>query len=250
MPIGKLARLALLAALIGISILTYLREQDLAPQSVARQAAPEISETAREEPDLQPTSAAPAGSGFDYYVLALSWSPSYCAAEGPRANRQQCASGRPYGFVVHGLWPQYERGYPQDCDTSQPRDVPFAQAKQLSDIMPSTGLVTYEWRKHGSCTGLTQKDYFSVVRRAVERVSIPPAYRQPTPRPLVNPLVLEQAFLSANPGLQQEGIAVTCDSEYLREVRVCLTKDLNFRSCPEVKRSTCRRRSVEMPAAQ
>ncbi|WP_438802769.1 ribonuclease T2 family protein, partial [Klebsiella michiganensis] len=85
-----------------------------------------------------------------------SWSPSYCAAEGSNANRQQCSTGRPYGFVVHGLWPQYEQGYPQDCTTDEPRDVPFSQARQISDIMPSAGLVTYEWRKHGTCTGLTQ----------------------------------------------------------------------------------------------
>ncbi|PSH63552.1 ribonuclease T2 family protein [Phyllobacterium sophorae] len=243
MPIGKLARYALFAALIGITILTYLREQNQ-PQG----RIPEPIATSGRQTDRSPPSVVPVGSGFDYYVLALSWSPSYCAAEGPRANRQQCAPDRRYGFVVHGLWPQYERGYPQDCDTSQPRDVPFAQAKQLSDIMPSTGLVIHEWRKHGSCTGLSQKDYFSVIRRAVERVSVPPPYRQPTSRGPVNPLVLEQAFIAANPGLGTDGVAVTCDSEYLREVRVCLTKELNFRSCPEVERSTCRRRSVEMPA--
>ncbi len=250
MPIGKLVRYALFAGLIGISILTYLREQQTEPETVSRQSADD--ETAEEAPEPDPSTAAstPAASGFDYYVLALSWSPSYCAAEGPKANRQQCSSGRPYGFVVHGLWPQYERGYPQDCDTSQPRDVPYSDAKRLSDIMPSAGLVTYEWRKHGSCTGLTQGDYFSAMRRAVDRVSIPPSYRQPAPHPAVNPLVLEQAFMSANPGLPKDGIAVTCDREYLREVRVCLTKDLNFRSCPEVERSSCRQRSVEMPAAQ
>ncbi|MBR7539948.1 hypothetical protein KC221_27575, partial [Mycobacterium tuberculosis] len=82
----------------------------------------------------------------------------------------------PYGFVVHGLWPQYEQGYPQDCTTDEPRDVPFSQARQISDIMPTAGLVTYEWRKHGPCTGLTQKDYFSVMRQAVSRVAIPSAY--------------------------------------------------------------------------
>lgn len=249
MPIGKLARYALFAALIGITILTYLREQE-PPNESARPQPADISTSTQPQSNKPAVSSAPIGSGFDYYVLALSWSPSYCAVEGPRANRQQCASNRPYGFVVHGLWPQYERGYPQDCDTSQPRDVPFGQAKQLSDIMPSTGLVVHEWRKHGSCTGLTQKDYFSVMRRAAERVSVPPAYRQPTPRAPVNPLTLEQAFISANPGLEKDGIAVTCDSDYLREVRVCLTKDLSFRPCPEVERSTCRRRSVKMPATQ
>ena len=246
MPIGKLARYVLFAALIGISILSYLREENAPVKNVPI----EPSSDAPVERQAGERFSLPSGTGFDYYVLALSWSPSYCAAEGQNANQQQCSLGRLYGFVVHGLWPQYERGYPQDCDTSQPRNVPFAQAKQLSDIMPSPGIVTYEWRKHGSCTGLTQEDYFSVMRQAVKRVAIPAAYRQPTSRAPINPQVLEQAFVSANPGLAKDGIAVTCDSDYLREVRVCLTKDLNFRPCPEVERSSCRRRSVDMPAVQ
>lgn len=248
MPIGKLARYALFAALIGISILTYLREDNTPQRNVEAPRLPDAPAQAT-QPDVR-SSNLPAGTGFDYYVLALSWSPSYCASEGGNANPQQCNTGRPHGFLVHGLWPQYEQGYPQDCDTSQPRNVPFGQAKQLSDIMPSPGLVTYEWRKHGSCTGLTQQDYFAVLRQAFKRVSIPSAYRQPTQRAPVNPLVLEQAFVAANPGLQKDGIAVTCDRDYMREVRVCLTKDLDFRSCPEVDRSSCRQRSVDMPASQ
>ncbi len=248
MPISKFARYVLFAALIGISILTYLREQDTPISRPATQNAERAA--ASERSSIQPVDEKLAtGSGFDFYVLALSWSPSYCAAEGDRANKQQCASGRPYGFVVHGLWPQYEQGFPQDCDTSQPSDVPLAQARQLSDIMPSTGLVTYEWRKHGACSGLTQRDYFKTMRQAVQRVSIPSAYRQPSQRGEVNPQLLEQAFTTANPGMQKDGIAVTCDRDYLREVRICLTKDLNFRSCSEVDRSSCRKRSVDMPGA-
>jgi len=248
MPISRWFRYALFAALIALSVLTYLREQT----PPGRPTVPELSsDSAREAPDTNPDrTPVPAGSGFDFYVLALSWSPSYCAAEGAKANRQQCDSGRPYGFVVHGLWPQYERGYPQDCDTSQPRDVPYAVARQLSDIMPSIGLVTYQWRKHGACSGLSQKDYFAVMRAAVGRISIPSAYRQPTSRPAVDPRVVERAFLSANTGLPEDGIALTCDRDYLREVRICLTKDLGFRSCPEVEQSSCRKRAVEMPAAQ
>jgi ribonuclease T2 len=246
MPSGKLARYVVFAALIGITVLSYIYEENTGVNDVPAQHSPDAPAEADGRDKFAPTSS----TGFDFYVLALSWSPSYCAAEGANANRQQCSSGRPYGFVVHGLWPQFETGYPQNCETSQSRNVPFAQAKQLSDIMPSPGLVTHEWRKHGSCTGLTQKDYFSLVRQAVKRVAIPPAYRQPTPRAPVNPQLLEQAFVSANPGLSTEGIAVTCDRDYLREVRVCLTKELTFRPCPEVDRSSCRRRSVEMPAAQ
>ena len=252
MPVGRWVRYVLIAALFAISILTYLREQQTPSKNgVAPPPLPDVVERAPQAPRAESDSAPlPAGSGFDFYVLALSWSPSYCAAEGPKANHQQCDSGRRYGFVVHGLWPQYERGYPQDCDTSQTRDVPYAVARQLSDIMPSTGLVTYEWRKHGTCSGLTQKDYFSVMRQAVNRVAIPPAYRQPTTRPAFDPQVVERAFLSANPGMKADGIALTCDRDYLREVRICLTRDLSFRSCPEVERSSCRKPAVEMPAAQ
>ena len=61
---------------------------------------------------------------FDFYVLSLSWSPSYCeAAEdrtGGRGRDRQC-SGRPFAFVVHGFWPQYERGFPSDCQVPAPR---------------------------------------------------------------------------------------------------------------------------------
>src|SRR5580704_5376656 len=60
---------------------------------------------------------------FDYYVLSLSWSPSFCEeaqerGNGGRSQQQQCG-GRPFSFVVHGLWPQYERGYPEYCDRSK-----------------------------------------------------------------------------------------------------------------------------------
>lgn len=44
---------------------------------------------------------------FDYYAVALSWSPAFCATHD---DPDQCAPGRQAGFVLHGLWPQYERG--------------------------------------------------------------------------------------------------------------------------------------------
>ena len=43
--------------------------------------------------------------------MALSWSPEHCAIK--PADREQCA--RKLGFVLHGLWPQYQRGLPSDC---------------------------------------------------------------------------------------------------------------------------------------
>ena len=191
--------------------------------------------------------AAPAGTrGFDFYVLSLSWSPSYCEAEGSHANRQQCASGRPYAFVVHGLWPQFERGFPADCATAQP-DVAKERLAALYDLMPSAGLIRYQWRKHGSCSGLGQADYFAVMRRARQKVRIPAEFGRLDDYRMVDPAAAEHAFLAANPGLGAEAIAVTCDKRYLREVRICLTKDLTFRTCPEIDRRSCRLSRAVMP---
>lgn len=109
---------------------------------------------------------------FDFYVLALSWSPSYCESKGDRADRMQCGGPKPFAFVTHGLWPQYERGFPSDCRVTG-RAPTRAQVDGLLDIMPSPGLVRYQWRKHGSCSGLNPPDYFRTVRAAYDKVSIP-----------------------------------------------------------------------------
>ncbi len=188
----------------------------------------------------------PAGTGFDFYVLSLSWSPSYCEAEGEEANRQQCAAGRPYAFVVHGLWPQFERGYPQGCATDEP-DVSAETLRTLYDIMPSAGLIRYQWRKHGSCAGMAQDDYFKVLRAAREKIAVPAEFRQSDTYITVTPDKVERAFLQSNQDLPANGVVVTCDQRYLREVRICMTKDLAFRSCDEVERRGCRLSKAVMP---
>ncbi len=183
---------------------------------------------------------------FDYYVLTLSWSPSYCEAEGDRADRFQCAGGRPYSFVVHGLWPQYERGWPEFCPTTTSR--PSEQiVRGMLDIMPSPDLVRHEWQKHGTCAGLSVEGYFDLVRRAHDRVRVPPAFRGIDRYVTVQPGAIEGAFRKANPGLAADAIAVDCDHRRLREVRICMDKSLNFRGCREVDRRACRLDKVVLP---
>ena len=54
---------------------------------------------------------------FDYYVLSLSWSPSWCQLTGLKRGAEQCDATRDLKWILHGLWPQYENGWPKFCKT-------------------------------------------------------------------------------------------------------------------------------------
>jgi ribonuclease T2 len=183
---------------------------------------------------------------FDFYLLALSWSPTYCESAGARADPDQCRGGRPFAFVVHGLWPQYERGYPEFCTVPAPR-VPEELLSSMLEVMPSRGLVIHQWRKHGTCSGLAPERYFEMVRDARARVVIPERFRRLDQHLMVSPAEVEDAFVAANPGLARDMIVVSCDQRNLREVRVCLAKDLAFRACGEIGRQNCRAPRLVMP---
>lgn len=173
---------------------------------------------------------------FDYYVLSLSWSPTYCADRRSDNYEAQCdvRSGRPYAFVLHGLWPQYERGWPEFCSGSDRGWVPGPVAERMLDIMPSKRLVFSEYRKHGTCSGLGVDGYFELARQLHDKVQIPPRFVGVTDdRLLVSPGELVDDFLAANPNLKPDMIAVQCggSGNRLREVRICFDKGGNFRAC-------------------
>jgi len=185
---------------------------------------------------------------FDFYVLALSWSPSFCeaAAERGRSGRSQVQCERPYSFVVHGLWPQYERGFPEYCQRPSPRLDRNIMTSML-DVMPAPGLIFNEWDKHGTCSGLGARAYFESVRKARAAVKIPEEFLQLSQEKIIAPADLEAAFIKVNPGLSSSAISVICTSRRLSEVRVCLSKDMQFRACEEIDRRACRRDEVVMP---
>lgn len=228
-----------LAALLAAGILEYRKADAPAPP----QPAP--ASTA-----AKPAAGLPQGSGFDFYVLSLSWSPTFCQSGEARDGDPQCETGKPRGFVVHGLWPQNESGYPQFCPSGEPERVPAAIGRELSAFMPSMGLIGHQWRKHGSCSGLSQKDYFAVLAAAWNRLAMPAKYADGRRMQNDSPKAIEEAFIAANAGLSPAGIAVTCDGRRLDEVRICMTRDLKFRDCREVDRQACRADTVTIPAAR
>jgi ribonuclease T2 len=188
--------------------------------------------------------AAGTAGDFDFYVLSLSWSPTYCATD-DRPNPTEC--GQRLGFTVHGFWPEYENGYPEYCPSNMPRRVRDQTVAAISDLMPSAGLINHEWQKHGVCSGLNQDAYFGTLRKAYEKVALPPALKLPKDDQRAAPRAIEQAFIAANPRLVESGIAVTCDRGMLDEVRVCLTRKLEFRRCPAVDRQGCRLPDITVP---
>jgi ribonuclease T2 len=191
-------------------------------------------------------SGKPRAEDFDYYVLALSWSPSWCVAEGDARDAAQCEPGSGHGFVLHGLWPQTETGWPEYCRTDA-RDPSRRQTRAMADLHGSAGLALHQWRKHGRCTGLDAADYFALAREAHGRVRRPAALRRLTETVRIDPDVVEAAFLEANPWLSGDAVSVTCRDGRLQEVRICLTRSLEARPCSPSAERDCRRSLVELP---
>ncbi len=166
---------------------------------------------------------------FDFYVLALTWSPDYCAASNT-GDPQQCGSGKKLGFVLHGLWPQNDRGYPSNCTVEK---LPGAVKARFPGLYPSDSLFTHEWEKHGTCSGLTPEQYLSLSKHLKESVVIPAEFKSP-PQPVrVTTVHLKQALRAANANLQDSGIDIFCSGSgrFLREVFVCFTRDGKPTAC-------------------
>jgi ribonuclease T2 len=167
---------------------------------------------------------------FDYYVLSLGWSATWCSLTGDARNDPQCDDGRGFTFTLHGLWPQFEDGWPSYCRTPQ-RDPSRSQTAAMADIMGGAGLAFYQWKKHGRCSGLAAADYFALSRKAYLAVSIPDVLSGLARDVELPASVVEDAFLEANPRLSPDMITITCEAGMIDEVRLCLAPDLTPRRC-------------------
>lgn len=187
---------------------------------------------------------------FDYYALTLSWSPTYCGSNAGQDDRQQCGAGRVYAFVVHGLWPQYEQGWPQDCRLRE-KWVPDELIEAMLDIMPSKKLIIHEWKKHGGCSSLGMRSYFGLTRRLFDKVRIPARYLSPQAPIVTTPQDLVSDFVKTNRDLTADMLSVQCGNSRgaarLSELRVCFTKEGELASCGGNERRQCRAERLVLP---
>lgn len=185
-------------------------------------------------------------SDFDYFVMALSWSPSWCALEGDARDSDQCDTRHDHGWILHGLWPQFESSYPQYCETAYPNPT-RQMTRDMSDIMGTSGLAWHQWNKHGTCTGLSADAYYQISRRAYEAFDRPDVLRRLGRTVDIAPSVIEDAFLQANPGLERDQITITCRQGHIQEARLCLTKNLELRRCGSDVINDCTARTARFP---
>lgn len=167
---------------------------------------------------------------FDYYVLALSWSANWCAIEGDAKNSPQCDTSEDHGWIMHGLWPQFHRGYPSYCHTAK-RPPSRGMTNDMAGIMGTGGLAWHQWKKHGTCTDLSASDYFTLSRRAYESITRPLVFRKLDRAVKLPASVVEDAFLKDNPLLSPDEITITCRQGYIQEARICLSRDLTPVPC-------------------
>ncbi len=174
---------------------------------------------------------------FDFYVLALSWSPTYCDENN---DPQQCSIGKRLGFVLHGLWPQYDKGYPSECSSKQ---MPEKVKAEFPGLYPNDKLFAHEWEKHGTCSGLTPMQYLTLSKKLKESVSIPKVYRKPDKPLRVTAEEIAEVFQRANPQFQDTSFAVYCadSGRFLREILVCFDPDGSPTSCSdEIRRKAAK----------
>ncbi len=174
---------------------------------------------------------------FDYYVLDLSWAPQFCAHV---VSSPECRAHP--GFVLHGLWPQYNNGsWPANCDGHEPPPTSYSHWLGMT---PSLSLLHHEWHKHGECTLLTGNQFFTDAQKAYDAVKIPRFFVELRHAANVPPRKILAMFLRANPSFSAANINLSCYRNQLSSVQVCLSQSLQPVACTHLH--PCRGASIHI----
>ena len=120
--------------------------------------------------------------------------------EGDARDRRNAMKASGHGWILHGLWPQFHRGYPSFCRTAE-RPPSRGMTSAMADIMGTSGLAWHQWKKHGTCTGLSATGLLCPVPRTPMRRSNAAAIFRKLDRAVRLPAsVVEDAFLQSQPG--------------------------------------------------
>jgi ribonuclease T2 len=248
-PRAKITIGSLIIAVLAIAYHVFIEPKATPPNHGAQRSAPQEQGSRR-----GPASGNNTAGNYDYLTLVLSWSPTFCAEQDNSGrDNSQCNGSRPYAFVLHGLWPQNNNGWPESCATASKPWVPKEVIDSLSDIMPSRALVIHEYRKHGTCSGLDAREYFTLARKLYTSIRVPESYIQLRQQIVTSIPSVKQEFLQANSHLTADMLAVSCtrggSTPRLQEVRICFDRTGKPRSCGDNERQSmlCRADRLTVP---
>lgn len=193
-----------------------------------------------------------ASSDFDFYVLSMSFQPEFCHMH-KHDEFPGCESPDDFwrnSLTLHGLWPEDNDGsWPSTCTKEKfdPQVVSDLGSDRFFRLWPNVkashhsksyySFWEHEWTKHGTCTGMSQDDYFDTVLK----------HFLPTP-----------SFVGENYGMEVSAsdllskyreldkysdssedfgdvILVCSGGKYLSEVRVCVAKNKDGSGSQRIK---------------
>lgn len=189
--------------------------------------------------------AAGEAAEFSVFLLPMAWGPNFCKRH-PR--RDQCStieeSFAGHHLTLHGLWPNYDdreaaaarslfpeycgayaacrRGGGADCHPTEgaiPTEFAEVAPGYFAEYRP---LGDHEWPKHGSCTGLSDADYFEAALDTMMSVG-----DRGTPAAIAENVGELVPLVDLQAAYAPEGSAVFgCDGACnLSEVTTCWDKD-------------------------
>jgi ribonuclease T2 len=165
------------------------------------------------------------------YTLALSWSPEFCRGRESQPRHARQCSGRNgrFGLVVHGLWPESGRSWPQWCPA--PRALAAEAARPNLCLSPSASLLANQWTKHGACMVQRPETYFRITRILWNGLRIPDLDRISREDGLTAGTIRTR-FADANPGWKPEAIGIQLNERgWLEEIQLCYDKRFMPKAC-------------------
>ena len=175
---------------------------------------------------------------FDFYLMNVAWGPEFCHVPGAGP---QCRP--PHGFVLHGLWTQFNNGtYPVFCSSEAgPKNL-----ARFFDLTPDLPLLQHEWDKHGTCAAVGPDRFFRMEQQAFHSLRIPPHFKQANAEMNIPTADILAEFRKANPAFPDGSILLSCAQKKLTAVEACFSKDLKPMRCQGLH--SCEDRAVTVEA--
>jgi len=174
---------------------------------------------------------------FSFYVYASEWAGSVCKTND--CNQDEGVSTTFWN--IHGLWPSDGTMNPNYCteekfDATQIKDLKEDLAKYWNGLYSSADAFhAHEWEKHGTCSKMSQYDFFSAVLKVAESLDVYGTLVKHGVSPGKSVDCTEVAQI-----IQQEygvqSFTLTADNKgNLASLELCVDLDFKVRDCPKAQ---------------